>query len=162
MSHEPTAVLFHEGARTPRNITVIAQYAGAGAVVRVGPSSKPCQSLTQRIRSQWRESVTLTRSVREKLTELQQVDFLLRLGSVPLHRQLERLISTLCKRCEHSQPLALGGAVCRDVPSLGPVVKPSLRGAIRSEACTLSNRSGPMSLFRKRDFLPVCRLVRCA
>ena len=28
-------------------------------------------------------------------------------------------------------------------------------------ACTSSNQSRPMSLFRKRDFLPVSRLRRC-
>ena len=28
--------------------------------------------------------------------------------------------------------------------------------------CTLSNQSGPLSLFRKRDLLPVSSIARCA
>ena len=32
--------------------------------------------------------------------------------------------------------------------------------SIRSRPCTSSNQSGPLRLRRKRDFLPLCRVVR--
>ena len=57
---------------------------------------------------------------------------------------------------------ATDDAPARDGPPMGTegaLVRPVTH---REHVCTSSNQSGPMGLFRKRDFLPVHRPARCA
>ena len=73
------------------------------------------------------------------------------------------------------EPVQQGGDRRRVAQELPPVIDGSVRREQRGgplvathddleqvlRGCTSSNQSGPMSLFRKRDFIPVNRLRRC-